>query len=325
MNLYGELYADGEGRSVSGRAVVYGDSTGVRGSGRHVVQAGGLTIDKEALATLHHMDDQLLAKLGEGLVFNDSPTELRVTIDMPEGVSYADDALRLIRKKRLNGLSLELAPEKTRQEGDMYVIEKGIVHGISVVPRPAFGKSRLDKFASLGQLSGMIPIGQKLGCECSGGADCHSAFFQPGAFESLDNVVGKSADEIREMIARGEANDVLAVASNQSEPLGALSTGSLSFTKEGDGIAWRLAVPDTTVGHGVVEGMGAVSYYGRPYLSQSESVGEESDGTFTWSKAVVRMLIVSPTDRSDGWIPALMTRSRENNAALTPMEVLSWA
>ncbi|MXY97209.1 MAG: hypothetical protein F4Z29_05555 [Gemmatimonadetes bacterium] len=323
MQFYGEISADGEGRRVEGTAVRYGDRTGPRSAGRHVIEAGALTIAKEALATLNHRDDRLLGKLGEGLAFEDSAKQLRTTIDMPEGVSYAEDALQLIRQRRLNGLSLEIEPRKTRQDGELYVIEDGLVHAVSVVPKPAFGMSRIDRFQALGSVAGKIPTGVKLGCECSGSAECHYAYFQEDAFSSLDQVIGKTAEEVRDLIDAGDVQDVLAVASNQSEPLGSLASGSLQFTKEGAAIGWSLQVPDTHVGRGVLEGMGAVSYFGRPYLSQSESEGTETDGVYTWTRAVIRMLIVSPTDRSEGWDAISLTRER--NAAMKPEEVLAWA
>ena len=141
--------ADGEGRTVSGTALRYGDRGRFFGD-RYSIAAGAFG-DVAALnltLTLHHARDRpIAASQGGGLVLADSPEALTFRAAIAD-CADGNDCLSLIRSGVLRGASIEFWPLKERLADDeVREVVKARLSGLSIVDRPAFGGSTIHAMA----------------------------------------------------------------------------------------------------------------------------------------------------------------------------------
>ena len=132
-----------EGRTLSGRGIVYGDvaKVGSRGErflpGAFGADVGGI----DCLLNVQHDRARPLARSGGGgLTLTDSPTALEVRAELPE-TRESSDTLALIEAGVLRGLSLEFVSLREHREGTTRVIASARLVGVAVVDRPAYKAS----------------------------------------------------------------------------------------------------------------------------------------------------------------------------------------
>ena len=136
-------------------------------------------------------------------------------------------------------------------------------------------------------LSGRIPTGRNVGCQCAGAA-CDTV-----SFADLTTPEGI-------MAISGRASDVVATGQN----------GSLVFRHTPGGVVWEIVegAPETEALLAVLDLVaGDVPVYGRPIIDDDRSTFREEGTTRRYSKAVMRALLIkpilNPADRK-GWAPA---------------------
>jgi Escherichia/Staphylococcus phage prohead protease len=105
-----------EGRTLSGVAHVYGMVTR---DGRNMRFAPGAFTKSiargQVVSFAHHDDSKLLASQSAGtLRLADSPTDMGHQLDLPEGVSYAEDLKALAARGEPLGMSFSVNPATSR-------------------------------------------------------------------------------------------------------------------------------------------------------------------------------------------------------------------
>ena len=138
---YAELRAEG-GRRLSGVVVRYGEvSTGLPWRETFMRGAFGDVAGLDVRLNVQHQRDRLLARTGGGgLELTDGPDALRMAADLPE-TREADDALVLVRRGVLRGLSVEFSARQERQDAGVRVISRASLPGLAVVDSGAYSGS----------------------------------------------------------------------------------------------------------------------------------------------------------------------------------------
>ena len=131
-----------EGRTIIGAALSYGDIAVLPwGRERMVPGAFGDLHDADVVLNVQHRRDRPLARTqGGGLTLTDSTERLSITAELP-ATRDADDALELLRRRVLRGLSVEFHPVRERMDGQTRVLERATLSGIGLVDRPAYPAS----------------------------------------------------------------------------------------------------------------------------------------------------------------------------------------
>jgi len=144
---YAELRYDG-GRSVSGTVVSYGDEADIGGVFRERIAPGALRAD-DVILNLQHDRRAPLARTGAGLEVTDDGRAMRMTAQIAQ-TSHGNDALNLIERRILRGLSVEMMVDREEwSNGDMQrTVRSAIVSGIALVDRPAYPQSSIDARAA---------------------------------------------------------------------------------------------------------------------------------------------------------------------------------
>lgn len=144
---YVEFRFDGE-RTISGVAMRYGDTAKMPWGDKERFEPrafGDINDQTDIVLTVQHKRDRMLARSNGGdLRLVDTDMELRVEATMPE-TNEGNDALALIKSKVLRGFSVEFLPVSTRNEKNITVIEKAELRGLSIVDRPAYRRSRINR------------------------------------------------------------------------------------------------------------------------------------------------------------------------------------
>ena len=295
---YCEVRADG--RRLTGTAVRYGD---VAPNHRETFRAGafGDVASLDIALTVQHSRSRIIARTGGGgLQLADSPLSLSVAADLPE-TREADDALTLVRRSVLRGLSIEFFPEDESTGGDgIRVVERAKLVAVSVVDSPAYPASTVQ--ARYGGWDGVekrrrgfsyrIPYRRTLNCGCHKG----------------------SCDRIRINGAR-VSDRALLVAGNYQRAIASARTGTLKVRVDDDGI--ELDVPEldaTAAGREVVEQLGAVPMVVRPIFRQDASeYVEGADGIADYSRMDIRGFVVGATDADGGWQPVVLDDDKRHD------------
>ena len=140
--LFERRYAEfrQEGRTLIGTAISYGDIARLPfGSERFTPGAFGDLSKADAILNVQHDRAKPLARTqGGGLYLEDSSEALRIRAEIPD-TRDGEDALKLVAKRVLRGLSLEFrATKESMDDGNVRVVEQAILLGVGLVDRPAY-------------------------------------------------------------------------------------------------------------------------------------------------------------------------------------------
>ena len=188
-----------------------------------------------------------------------------------------------------------------RFESGTRFIERAECLGLSAVDVPAFPQSTIEirQRQRLTTVRGHVPADQRLACECRG-PDCTHALFSEGAFHAGD---------------RGR--EVLAVWQQFNQPLASRRRGSVRFWERDGNLEFAVDVDrESDAGRALLEAMDSETLptpIARPYLDRA-STGTKSGATMEYGPgdAIVRALILSPTDKDSGW-PALRRKRGDDD------------
>ena len=176
--------------------------------------------------------------------------------------------------------------ERTDSAG-LRVIEAADIVGISAVDTPAYPGSGIEarKRASHSLLRAVIPYGKALACKCHRGS-CNRVRFERGTWASTLADPGA---------------EILAVAGSYARALASRSKGTLKIEDGRDGLAVAVELADTEAARDLAAMAAAVPLVVRPFFADPEFEEDEDGGLATYTGAVLRALIVGPTDQSEGW------------------------
>ena len=269
------------GRVLTGTAMRYGDVANL-GEFRERFVSGAFAPIGEVALKLQHDPARELARTGNGLVVADGPRTLELRAELTGSAE-----LELVRRGALNGFSVEFHALDQHVEGDVRVIKRAQLTGIALVDRGAYSQSKAEVRAKLGQtMRASIPSGRKLDCDCVG-AGCQVEFED----DALD-VTG----------------DVIAAFGNYQLPLALTARGTLRTAPRDGGLVVEIDLPDDDAGRAVLAAQNSTGVVARPFVDQRTAVHTtDDDGTRTYTHAPIRAIIVSATDKREGWpIPALV-------------------
>ena len=178
-----------QGRTLSGVALRYGDTADM-GSFRERFVPGAFGDVDRIDVNLQHDGGLVVAR---DALLADSPRELRVRAELPEGSA----ALSLVRRGALNGFSIEFHAVEEHREAGVRVISAAVLSGLALCDRGAYPSSRPEirrrgggggrgsRGGRLGSFRGRIPKNKRLECRCSPGNVHAKAIFKQGSFDSL--------------------------------------------------------------------------------------------------------------------------------------------
>ena len=129
---------------LSGKAIVYNDVATLP-FGKEVIDRGafGDVSNSDIILNRQHDRSKPLARTGGGgLEVIDSPTELRLTADLPD-TPTGREAMTLVRSGVLRGFSIEFRALSEYTRDRVLHVEKGTLVGIALVDRPAYPQSQV--------------------------------------------------------------------------------------------------------------------------------------------------------------------------------------
>lgn len=140
----GLLILRSEGRVLEGTALRYGDLARIstHSHERIVPGAFGDLSATDIIFNMMHAREKPLARSGFGLQLEDSAAELVIRAEMP-ATRDGDEALELVRRGVLRGLSVEYIGVRDRYDGELRVVEEATLMGVALVDRPAFKQSQV--------------------------------------------------------------------------------------------------------------------------------------------------------------------------------------
>ena len=285
-----------QGRTLSGRALVYGD---VAPDFLERFEPGAFGEVRTVPINLQH--DPRLVVADEATLI-DSPRSLDVRADLPEGSA----ALALVRRGALSGFSIEFHAKAERREAGIRVIDKALLTGIALVDQGAYPQSKAEvrrrggggrggggrgsRGGRLATFRGRVPVGKRLDCRCSPG-DCTEALFDDGAFDSLTE---------KQVSERGK--DILAVVGNYAQAIGSAKRGNVRYWQGKDGsLEFAIDVPATDRGQALMDTFDVADVYARPVIDVDASTFTREGTLAKYSEANVRAITLGATDANEGW------------------------
>lgn len=272
-----------KGRTIAGVAMPYGDVATLP-FGRETVLPGAFDYEDVILDVMHDRRKPLARFPGAGLTILDDAVSLRISADIPD-TRDGNDALTLVDRGILRGLSVEFAALRERQDGDLRVIESAHLAAIGLADRPAYTGTTVEVRRRIGRLSGRVPYNRKLACACKRG--CKTAEFKKGSLKQ---------------VAEGEG-EILAIKGEFKDAIGSKKQGTLRLTDTDEGLEIAMDVPDSTAGADLATISGDVRLLGRPVWDETTSEFEVVNGNAVITKADVRAILVGASDADQGWEP----------------------
>ena len=129
---------------LSGRVIRYGDVARLP-FGKEVIDSGAfgdLSTADLILNRQHNRSKPLARTGGGGLEVIDSPTELRLTDDLPD-TPTGREAMTLVRSGVLRGFSIEFHALSEYTRDRVLHVARGELSGVALVDRPAYPQSQV--------------------------------------------------------------------------------------------------------------------------------------------------------------------------------------
>lgn len=299
-----------EGRRLIGPAIRYGD---ISPSHRERFEPGAFQLDGTTrwLDVRHNADQVIAWTGGGGLELKDTRDALMVTAELPR-IPLADKALVEVRAGKLRGFSIEFNPKRERREGGLRVIQRADLAGIGVVEFPSYPASTVEARGRSGlTMQASIPADTDLACECSG-PGCEFARF---ATEALQGAVDDALDQVK------RTRDTVAAFNTYARPVASTNKGTLRGHMDGKGMVIEIDLPDSDAGRAMIAANEDAGVVVRPFLDAAKSEGVEipregGGNAMAYSKMHLRALIVSATDKREGWpAPTLVTTDDKKRSA----------
>ena len=303
-------------RNLQGRVITYNE---IAPTVNELVKQGAFRFRKNVTLNVMHRPLQVLAwTANDSLTLKRSAAGIELRSELPH-IPAADLAIDQIKRKTLNGLSVEMIVEReTRNTAGTRIIEQAELVGVGLVDVPAYPSSTLELRRRSGTSTrSSIRKDVPAACECSG-LNCSYAEFTDNALDTLVD-------------SFNEKDEILAAYNNFSEPLASKTTNSVRVAKTSSGVTVTIDLPDSDSGMKVLDAIENSGVVVRPFLDRTLSTGTErplSEGrnVMVYDKAVLRGFIISATDQSEGWEqPELINTPQENRSKIArPKDIYQW-
>lgn len=272
------------GRTLSGRALVYGD---VSPDFRERFEPGAFGEVGTIPVNLQHDRNLIVA---ERALLTDTARSLDVRADLPEGSA----ALALVRRGALSGFSIEFHAQAQRFEAGVRVVERATLTGLALVDRGAYPQSKAEIRARSGRtMRATIPADKPLDCACVG-AGCKVQFL-------MDALAAEIQGAYEDVVA-AKRKAVVAAYGDYKTPLASTTAGTLRASMGADGAIVEIDLPDSDAGRAVLAANEDAGVIVRPFVDQDAAeFTTDADGVRTYTKAPIRAFIVSATDAREGW------------------------
>lgn len=329
------------GRTLTGEAIRYGQRATDRAER---FEAGAFQPLGDVALNLQHDPTIVLATTADRLAVTDTPTALEVRASLRPGA-----ALTLLQRGALRGLSVEFRSLAERRGGGVRVIERAALEAIGLVDTGSYagrlevrrrggggygyggsysGGYRGGGGRSLGTMRSTVPTGTRVACDCAGDPVERFAIM---AAEGISDVVEEAfaiveqelgiaistGFEVTGIAARSASGggDLVAAWHTFAQPLASVRRGTLRFTEaDGGGLGVEIDLPDTEAGRAVLEAQAVAGIVVRPLIDRraAEWATEElptGERVAVYSRWPLRGVIVSSTDRREGWPEPTFTPS----------------
>ena len=294
------------GRTLSGVAMPYGT---IAPDFRERFEPGAFGDVRAVDLNLQHDPAVVVAR---GASLTDSPTALCVSATLPEGAA----ALALVRRRALNGFSIEFKPTRERRDAaGVRVVEAATLTGLALVDRGAYPGATAEVRARSGRrMRSRVPYDRYLACECiaqrgpgSGGECIPMVRFNQMAGEEMAKVFDKAFAEFE--------RDVLVVAGDFKRPLGSVRKGTLRGKSTDDGLELEVDLPAGAIGDEIVAANEAAGVIVRPLIDFDRSEFVDGPEGREYTKPHLRAFLVGATDTKAGWPDPTIDYDVEGRAA----------
>ena len=294
------------GRTLSGVAMPYGT---IAPDFRERFEPGAFGEVRAIDLNLQHDPAVVVVR---GAALSDSPVALSVSATLPEGAA----ALALVRRRALNGFSIEFKPTRERRDAaGVRVVEAATLTGLALVDRPAYPAAGAEVRARSGRrMRSRVPYDRDLACECigqrgpgSGGTCIPIARFAKVAGEAM-------AEQMDRAFAALD-RDVLAVAGDFRRPLGSVSKGTLRGRQTDDGLDVEIDLPAGAVGDEIIAAHETAGVVIRPLIDFDRSEFVDTPEGRQYTRPHLRAFLVGATDTKAGWPDPTIDYDVEGRAA----------
>ena len=281
------------GSTLYGRAMAYNLPATVAPGKRELFLSGAFGSDRLAVPlNLQHDKGLVLAEAGSYDI-QDTPEALLVRARL----APSSAAIRLVQRGALKGLSVEFDPLQERTEGGLRIIERARLRGVGLVDSPAYPASRVEVRARMGRtVRARIPGGKRLACDClrtaAGRAAARWAKYQRDTLQTMfDEVFAEAAEET-----------AIAAFGAYGQPLASTARGTMrgKVTKGGD-LQVDIDLPEDASGRAVLAAHESSGLVARPFVDDARAKYEVADDVAEYTEAPLRAVILSATDRREGW------------------------
>ena len=301
-----------QGRTLTGRALVYNQRSPDFNE-RFLPGAFG---DVPTTIPVNLQHDAAIV-VAERAVLADSPRELRVRADLPEGSA----ALALVRRGALNSFSIEFKSRAERRESGVRVVEKAELTGLALCDHGAYPGATAEVRARSGRrLRSSIPYDRSLACECiaqrgpgSGGSCIPEARFSKMAGEAM-------AEQMDLAFAQLE-RDVLVVAGDFKRPLGSVSRGTVRAVSTDEALEIEVDLPAGAVGDEIVAAHETAGVVLRPVIDFDRSDFTDTDKGREYSRPHLRALLIGATDTKKGWPDPTIDNALDDGPTTTAQKI----
>lgn len=126
---------------LGGVVIRYGNHAQIGGFSEEFAP-GAFGQPEDVILNLQHQRAKPVARMGAGLMLQDSPQDLRAHVDLPDTV-HGREARELVDANILRGFSVEFSVAKETWTGDHRCVQEATLHGIALVDRPAYSDSQI--------------------------------------------------------------------------------------------------------------------------------------------------------------------------------------
>ena len=281
------------GRTLSGRALVYGD-VAPQFAERFEF---GAELAAPAL-NLQHDPSMVVVPAGGYVV-----TDTRRALELRAVLRAESAALKLVKRGALNGFSIEFNARAERREAGIRVIERADLTGIALVDQGAYPASTAEVRAERREsMSADLPTDADVDCECLG-TDACSVHFPADVMEA----------GLEEAFTR--ETGVIAVAGNYSAALASTKRGTLRR----DGNRIEIDLPATDSARNLMQTNASAGVILRPIIDKDASEWTAENNVARMSKLRIRAFTIGATDKAGGWPePDIRSAVRESRAKTKP-------
>ena len=311
------------GRTLTGEAVRYGEAATDR---PERFEPGAFAPLGDVSLNLQHDRSIPLASTGDRLILRDTARALEVRATLPDGA-----ALTLLQRGTLRGLSVEFRSVEERRDGGIRVIERATLEAIGLVDSGSYA-GRLEvrrrggggggggwsgggggRGGYRGTMRSMIPTNRRVACDCAGDPlERFAIMAAEGVEDAIEEAVaavekelGIAFDDLA-VRAAADGDDIVAAWHTFAHPLASARKGTLRLTEADGGLGVEIDLPDTTAGQAVIDALAVSGVVVRPLIDRRAAVWTtetlpSGEQVAVYSKWPLRGIIVSATDRREGW------------------------